>query len=125
MPLEFADYFPPECPPSHSFDAAGLVFRCVKTVTVQDSDFLDHVTLKLGLNYNLCARCALSVYRSLPEARAASKRWPKIGKFFASGTLCAEHGRCDLPNESGHINWWPFVGIVPLSFFKLVQEDVK
>ena len=119
----FADHVPEDCPPDSATPAEGKVYRCIKRNGIQAEDFETHFENDRRPDADLCSRCALSVLRSLDEARQFRKTMPKLGRYIAEAVLRPEHGMWKLTDKrSGHINWWPYDGVERTTLFQLVQE---
>ena len=102
----FPPTFPQGCPPADAAPAGGMVFRIASNDPPLEDDFLSAAELgrqppaKLTRSQT-CRRHALSVYRSIDDARHHVKVFPGTGRFIAAGTLAPEYGVTkDTPNPT-------------------------
>lgn len=73
----------------------------------------------------LCRRRAVSVYRTLNDAKHQLEAFPQTGKFIAKAVLSPDRGKMKhTPSQSmsSHTDWWCFVGINRHEGFEIVKE---
>ncbi len=125
MALNFPQDWPEDCPPVTAVDAAGEVFRLVKSNPVTAEDMSSHKETGKLLKAPACLRCGLSVFRELEDAIHQRRLIPKLGDFVATATLDAAMGKT-LPTagrQPTHTTWWPYEGIDRASLFSIVAEE--
>jgi hypothetical protein len=114
----FPSYFPSGCPPPEASAALGHVYRIVAGNVLTDSDFKSHFEAGTALNAPPCRRCGVSVFHSLERAQHRLRLSPHIGNAIAQGELKECAGKTQLTSErSGHLEWWPFDGVLRRSYF--------
>lgn len=114
----FPSYFPPSCPPHEASAASGHVFRIVAGDALTDSDFKSHYEAGTALNAPPCSRCGVSVFNSHERAQHRLGLSPHLRNAIVQGELNEDAGKTQLTNErSGHLEWWPFDGVLRRSFF--------
>jgi hypothetical protein len=125
----FPPNFPAGRPPTDAEPARGVVFRIVTADPPLEDDFLSAAELgrqppaKLTRS-QACRRHALSVYRSIDDARHHVALFPGTGRFIAEGTLSAEHGVTkDTPSSTrpSHVDWWCYHGIDRRHGFAVIE----
>jgi hypothetical protein len=114
----FPSYFPAGCPPPEASSASGVVFRIVAGGVLSDGDFRTHHEAGTALSAPPCRRCGVSVFNSLERAQHRLGLSPHLGNAIAQGELKEVAGKTLLTSErSGHLEWWPFDGVLRRSFF--------
>lgn len=114
---KWPSYFPENCPPPTSKDAAGECFRITTTNQLIDDDFKSYLELNIPTTAPMCLRCGVSIYTSFEQAKRMLLLRPKIGTHVAKGTLNQDHGKWSDPSPSGHREWWPYADIDRKSCF--------
>ena len=125
MALNFPKDWPVDCPPVNAVDAAGAVFRLVKSNPVTSGDLSSHKETGKLPTAPACLRCGLSVFRALEDAIHQRRLIPKLGDFVATATLDAAMGKTLLTagRQPTHTTWWPYEGIDRASLFSIVPEE--
>jgi hypothetical protein len=126
----FPSEWGPNCPPQDAQDANGLVFRSTVNDPPAAEDFLSVHELGIVAKYpqtrtSECRRRALSVYRTLKDARQHLELHQKRYKFIAKGVLTADCGKTKLipsAEMSSHTEWWCCVGIDRTRGFETVKD---
>ena len=125
----FPPTFPAGCPPADAGPAGGTVFRIVADDPPVNDDFLSAAELgrqpppKLT-RAQACRRHALSVYRSIDDARHHVSVFPGTGRFIAAGVLVPDCGMTkDTPNPThpSHVDWWCYDGIDRYRGFAVIE----
>lgn len=123
--LKFPDDWPAGCPPTDAVDAAGDVYRLVRSDPPTDRDLASHWETGQLPRADACLRCGLSVFRGEEEARHQRKLFPKLGGFIAGATLHADHGKTKLTKgqQPTHTTWWAYDGVNRAGLFSVVEES--
>jgi hypothetical protein len=127
--LVFPSDWPACCPPDDAIEASGAAYRITKNDPPTDDDFLSHH--ERGLPSPLkqtraqeCRRRAVSIYRTIEDAKHHTLAFPSSGQNIAAGVLTARSGRTKLhPSDERptHTEWWCFVGIERKAGFAIVH----
>ena len=125
MMHQFPTDWPSDSPPADAADAAGAVFRIVKSEppTVKDLE-TDHETGKLP-KAPACLRCGLSVFREIRDAEHQRRLIPKLGNLIAHAELQAGDGKTKRTDgkQPTHTTWWSYQNIHRASLFSIFKEE--
>ena len=123
--MNFPDNWPANCPPQDAVDAAGDVFRIVKSDPPVAPDLASHFETGKLPNAPPCLRCGLSVFREVRDAVHQRTLFPKLGRWIARGSLASEHGKTKLTSghQPTHTTWWAYQGVNRAALFAVVQEE--
>jgi hypothetical protein len=102
---------PAECPKADVGEFEGTAYRVVRTDPPTDADMLTYLELNLLPTADTCKRGSISLFSTLDQAQHRLDISPHLGEFVASVSLTTAHGRVSKPSNSGHIDWWPYVGM--------------
>lgn len=118
MSARHPSWFPPNCPPPEAEDAAGRVFRIVSGRALSEADFQTHHEDGTAPTAPPCSRCGISVFNSFEKAAHRQRLSPRLGPAISEGMLRPDAGKMLLTStKSGHVEWWPYEGIVRASYF--------
>lgn len=126
---KWPDHFPAQCPPAHSTETSGSLFRFINGRTPAARDFLSHYERDPSGNFehDPCLARGLSVLKTYEDCNVMRKGIPALRKKQiatgapqgSSGLLAATPSR----TCNGHCTWWS--GITPtdaVSIFKTFLE---
>lgn len=109
---KWPDHFPVQCPPSHSAEASGSLFRFINGRTPALRDFLSHYERDPNANvdHDPCLARGLSVLKTYEDCNIMRKGVPALRKKRiamgkpqeASGLLAGTPSR----TCQGHCTWW-------------------
>lgn len=111
---------PAGCPKADVGESEGTAYRVVRTEPPTREDLLTYLELKLLMTADTCKRGSISLFSTLEQAQHRLEISPHLGNFVASVSLTNAHGRVGKPSSSGHIDWWPYVGMRKPEDFKVV-----
>lgn len=139
--MQWPSHFPEQCPPRAACPAYGAVFRVTKSrqgSPLTRKDFESYREAQPNrvwpADYSECSLCALSVMRTVEDARklrerlagtipAHSRRVMRIVR----GELCSDFGLFQhTPDEAtgcaSHHDWWVPDGLDPSAAFEFCDE---
>lgn len=102
---------PPQCPPVHSPGFAGKAHRVCKNNPLNSADLKTHLEAGTALGADDCIRGSVSLFETEAQARHLMAMRPHCGKFVAVVSLTSQDGVISLPSKTGHIDWWPYLGM--------------
>lgn len=113
---------PEGCPKADANEFEGPAYRVVRTDPPTSEDLHTYLELNLLPNADTCKRGSVSLFSTLAQAQHRLEISPHLGNFVASVSLTTAHGRVGKPSSSGHIDWWPYVGMRKSADFKVVGQ---
>lgn len=126
---KWPDHFPVQCPPSHSAETSGSLFRFINGRVPAVRDFLSHYERDPNANaeHDPCLARGLSVLKTYEDCNIMRKGVPALRKKRiavgepqgASGLLAGTPSRtCE-----GHCTWWRSVAPTDVvSLFATLSE---
>lgn len=111
---------PAGCPKADVDEFEGTAYRVVRNDPPTGEDLLTYLELGLLQNADPCKRGSISLFSTRDQAQHRLEISPHLGNFVASVSLTTAHGRVGKPSSSGHIDWWPYVGMRNPADFKVV-----
>jgi hypothetical protein len=108
----FPDRFVRDCPPSDADDAAGTIYRFVRSHSpVLLDEFRSYHETGEVPNGPACERCGLSVFRKIEELRKMLRHlWNKYpaktyGSHVVKRELSPSDGKIKQTRGQGHYTW--------------------
>lgn len=121
MTTAFDLTLPANCPLSGATARNQPAYRLAKSNPITAYDLLTHLELGLAPKACPCKRASVSIFKSLEQARHRLELSPHLGFHIAEADLTASHGQISAPQQnSGHMDWWPYVGMRRPTDFKVV-----
>lgn len=102
---------PAGCPKADAYEFEGITYRVVRTDPPTREDLLTYLELNLIPTADTCKRGSISLFSTLDKAQHRLEISPHLGNFVASISLTSAHGRVGQVSSSGHIDWWPYLGM--------------
>lgn len=102
---------PAGCPKADVDEFEGTAYRVVRANPPTAEDLRTYLELNLLPNADPCKRGSISLFSTLAQAQHRLLVSPHLGEFVASVSLTCKHGRVGKPSSSGHIDWWPYLGM--------------
>ena len=118
--MAFDLQLPAGCPKADAKEFEGTAYRVVRADPPSHQDLRTYLELNLLPTADPCKRGSVSLFATLDQARHRREMSPHLGGFVASVSLTAAHGKVSGPSKSGHIDWWPYVGMRNPADFKVV-----
>lgn len=119
--MDWPSWFPGACPPETARAPSAPIYRITKESPPAATDFVASCKEKPDLyDCNNCSSCGVSVYDTPEEARVTMKRYPRIGRYIAKGSLASAHGMVEKTRANGHHDWWVPAGVDPSPAFHVL-----
>lgn len=125
--------YPPGCPLCEAVPAEGVAFRITRHDPPLPEDFQSNFEKgeeprpKSSKRLH-CRWRALSIYRTIEDARQHIKKWPYVPSYIAAGHLTKKKGKTLLtpPNSpeterQSHTEWWCADGIDRTEGFNVIE----
>jgi hypothetical protein len=65
----------------------------------------------------------MSVYGTWRQARHRQMSSPHLGAYIATTMLTPMHGPVSEPSAQGHMDWWPFAGMLDSDHFEVTAHE--
>ena len=112
---------PADCPKADVDEFEGTTYRVVRTDPPTREDLRTYLELDLLQTADTCKRGSISLFSTLKQAKHRLEISPHLGNFVASISLTTAHGRVGKASSSGHIDWWPYVGMRNPTDLKVIE----
>lgn len=119
--MSFDLKLPDGCPKVDAREFEGTAYRVIRSDPPTEDDMLTYLELNLLPNADACKRASISLFSTLDQAQHRLEISPHLGVFVASVALTAAHGKVGKPSSSGHIDWWPYIGMRGPAELKVVK----
>ena len=117
-------HMPPSCPPGNAGSVDFSLYRLVLPGNLTESSFRTSQEDGRFPEGDPCIRCSISTYGDRRSAEKLRERATYfLNHVLAAGVITPEAGvTCRTPSRWSrhHYSWWPRVGVIRSSFFRIV-----
>jgi len=119
----FDQPLPDSCPPETATSREQSAYRIVQDKLPSMADFKTHAELGRAISADQCRRASLSIFATYHQAFHRRSLTPKLGSYIAHANLTQQHGLISPQNSKGHMDWWPYRGVINPSEFCVVADE--
>jgi hypothetical protein len=132
--VDWAEYFPNDCPPTDAKTGSFVVYRFLEGDRITASDFLTVREKAIDRKFpdleKECRACSLSVFIDFDEVSNLQRRVPRWRKAIAIGRLNETSGKLkhtpSPQTNNSHHSWWIRKEVTALDlFFEVIEPPLN